>query len=45
LLDILESIAEVIDATPATQAQFDANKLIGSHIEAMLASVPPDLDP
>lgn len=32
LQDVLESIAEVLDTTPSTQAQFDANKLIGSHV-------------
>lgn len=32
LLDILESIAEVLETTPPTQVQFDSNKLVGSHI-------------
>jgi uncharacterized protein with HEPN domain len=32
LQDILESIAEVIETTPATQAEFDADKLVRSHI-------------
>jgi uncharacterized protein with HEPN domain len=32
LQDILESIAEVVDATPATQGEYDADKFIRSHI-------------
>lgn len=32
LQDIRDSIAEVLDTTPASQAQFDANKILGSHI-------------
>jgi uncharacterized protein with HEPN domain len=32
LQDVLESIAEIIDTAPSNQAEFDANKLIGSHI-------------
>jgi len=32
LQDILDSITEVLDTTPATQAEFDANKLIGTYI-------------
>jgi uncharacterized protein with HEPN domain len=32
LQDILDSIAEVMSTTPATQADFDANKLVQSHV-------------
>ncbi len=32
LHDILESITEVLDTTPATQVEFDANKLIGTYV-------------
>jgi uncharacterized protein with HEPN domain len=32
LQDILESISEVLETTPATQAEFDADKLIRSHV-------------
>ena len=32
LHDILESITEVIDTTPASQTEFDANKLLRSHL-------------
>lgn len=32
LQDILESIAEVIETTPSTQAKFDADKLVRSHV-------------
>ena len=32
LLDMLEAIEEVIDTTPPTQAAFDANKFLRSHI-------------
>jgi len=32
LQDILEAIGEVIDTTPATRAEFDANKLVRSHL-------------
>jgi uncharacterized protein with HEPN domain len=30
--DILESVLEVITSTPATQAKFDANKYLQSHL-------------
>jgi len=32
LQDILDSMAEVIENTPSNQAEFTANKLIGSHL-------------
>ena len=32
LNDILDAIAEVLDVTPPSRAEFDANKLIGSHV-------------
>jgi uncharacterized protein with HEPN domain len=32
LADILDAIAEVMDTTPAAQAEFDANKLVRSHV-------------
>lgn len=32
LHDILESITEVLDTTPATQAEFDENKLVGTYL-------------
>ncbi|HEX8521713.1 MAG TPA: HepT-like ribonuclease domain-containing protein [Tepidisphaeraceae bacterium] len=32
LEDMLEAIAEVVDTTPVTQAEFDANKLVRSHV-------------
>jgi uncharacterized protein with HEPN domain len=32
LQDISESISEVLDTTPATQAEFDANKLVSTYI-------------
>ena len=32
LLDMLDAIKEVIDTTPPTQAAFDANKFLQSHI-------------
>ena len=30
--DALDAIAEVIDTTPATRIEFDANKLVRSHV-------------
>lgn len=32
LQDMLEAIAEVLDTTPPTRAEFDANKLVRSHV-------------
>jgi uncharacterized protein with HEPN domain len=32
LQDILDAIEEVLETTPATQAEFDANKLVRSHV-------------
>ncbi len=32
LQDILDSIAEVLDTSPATQEEFEANKLVQSHV-------------
>ena len=32
LQDMLDSIAEVLDTKPATQAKFDGNKLVRSHV-------------
>ena len=32
LADMLASICEVIDTAPATRAEFDANKLVQSHV-------------
>jgi len=32
LQDMLDAIAEVLDVTPPTRAEFDANKLIQSHV-------------
>lgn len=32
LEDMLDAIAEVIETTPATQGEFDANKLVRSHV-------------
>lgn len=32
LLDILDSIAEIVDSTPAAKSDFDANKLVQSHL-------------
>jgi len=32
LQDILESIGEILDATPATQAQFDADKFLSAFL-------------
>lgn len=32
LQDILDSIAEVLDSTPATEGDFIANKLVQSHV-------------
>ena len=32
LQDILDSVNEVIDSTPANQADFDANKYVRSHV-------------
>jgi len=32
LEDILDAIAEVLDVTPSGRAEFDANKLIRSHV-------------
>jgi uncharacterized protein with HEPN domain len=32
LQDIIDSIVEVIDTRPATQAEFDGNKLVQSHV-------------
>lgn len=32
LEDILDAIAEVLDVTPPNRAEFDANKLIRSHV-------------
>jgi len=32
LEDILDAIAEVLDVTPSSRAEFDANKLIRSHV-------------
>jgi uncharacterized protein with HEPN domain len=39
LQDILDSIAEVIDTTPATQADFDGDKLKQSHVLRHLAII------
>ncbi len=32
LLDMLEAVEEVIDTTPPTMAEFDAEKLVQSHV-------------
>ena len=32
LQDILDSIAEILESTPAAQSDFDANKMVQSHI-------------
>jgi len=32
LQDILDAVVEMLDTTPATKAEFDANKLVRSHI-------------
>lgn len=32
LQDILDSIAEILENTPATQSDFDAHKLVQSHV-------------
>lgn len=32
LHDILDAISEVVDTTPQTQTEFDANKLVRSHV-------------
>ena len=32
LQDILEAIEEIIECTPPTQAEFDANKFLRSHL-------------
>lgn len=32
LQDMLDSIIEVLDTTPSTQAEFDGNKLVRSHV-------------
>jgi uncharacterized protein with HEPN domain len=39
LQDILDSIAEVIDTTPATQLAFDNNKLAQSHVLRHIAII------
>jgi uncharacterized protein with HEPN domain len=39
LLDILESIAEVIDVTPPTVTEFNANKLVQSHVLRHIAII------
>jgi len=39
LQDILESIAEVIDTTPATQLAFEADKLVQSHVLRHIAII------
>lgn len=39
LQDILESIAEVIDVTPGTAAEFNGNKLIQSHVLRHIAII------
>lgn len=39
LLDILDSIAEVIDTTPTSQSEFERQKLVQSHILRHIAII------
>lgn len=39
LQDILDSIAEVMDVTPATQTEFDRDKLVQSHVLRRIATI------
>ena len=32
LQDVFDAVAEVLDTTPPTQAEFDADKLVRSHV-------------